>query len=314
MVFDTRTRLYFISFAVQTLLLGIFLSATSVSLYLTFYGPSHRAFRDKFVLAGISVLIISAISHWGISLAAMHTALFTQSAEHFDGRYSINLHNPYLEAQMYLNDVSLGVTDALFIYRLYVVWQDQPIVVAPPLLSLVGAIVTVAILARSYHQAAGALSPDLASKATTAIVLAISMNAYCTVMITWRIWHAGKISKRVGGTSFSTSLVILVESAGAYLAYMIVLLVLYTARKPAFFIFIDCNVVFSALAYMLINVRVALGIAHQQAPTQSSALQWATASQPADAVVAFPSDLDEGAGDSTVKERNAATTGVAGNA
>ena len=42
-------------------------------------------------------------------------------------------------------------------------------------------------------------------------------------------------------------------------AYMIVLLVLYTARKPAFFIFIDCNVVFSALTYMLINVRVALG-------------------------------------------------------
>ena len=97
-------------------------------------------------------------------------------------------------------------------------------------------------------------------------------------------------------------------------AYMIALLVLYTARKPAFFIFIDCNVVFSALAYMLINVRVALGIAHQQAPTQSSALQWATASQPADAVVAFPSDLDEGAGNSTIKERNAATTGVAGNA
>ncbi|KAL1752629.1 hypothetical protein FB107DRAFT_177726, partial [Schizophyllum commune] len=104
-------------------------------------------------------------------------------------------------------------------------------------------------------------------------------------MITWRIWHAGKISKHVGGASFSTSLVILVESAGAYLAYMIVLLVLYTARKPAFFIFIDCNVVFSALAYMLINVRVALGIAHQQAPTQSSALQWVAASQPADAVV-----------------------------
>ena len=133
MVLDTRTRLYFISFAVQTLLLGIFLSATSVSLYLTFYGPSHRAFRDKFVLAGISVVVVSAISvyllvsshacnsldvrcqHWGISFAAMHTALFTQNAEDSDNLYSIDLHNPYLEAQMYLNDISLGVTDALFV-------------------------------------------------------------------------------------------------------------------------------------------------------------------------------------------------------
>ncbi|KAI5888219.1 uncharacterized protein SCHCODRAFT_02048572 [Schizophyllum commune H4-8] len=78
MVLDTRTRLYFISFAVQTLLLGIFLSTTSVSLYLTFCGPSHRAFRDKFVLAGISVVIISAISHCGILFAAIHNALLMQ--------------------------------------------------------------------------------------------------------------------------------------------------------------------------------------------------------------------------------------------
>ncbi|KAI5888218.1 uncharacterized protein SCHCODRAFT_02513557, partial [Schizophyllum commune H4-8] len=76
-------------------------------------------------------------------------------------------------------------------------------------------------------------------------------------------------------------LIILVDSAGAYLAYMIVLLVLYTARQPTFFVFIDCNIFFAALAYMLIKVRVALGTADQQAPTQSSALRWATASQPA---------------------------------
>ncbi|KAL1677306.1 hypothetical protein EV122DRAFT_214560 [Schizophyllum commune] len=80
-------------------------------------------------------------------------------------------------------------------------------------------------------------------------------------MIAWRIWQAGSCTKRFGGPRISESLVIFVESAGLYLTYDVVLLSLYIGRHPACMVVLDLGAEIAAMAYMLISVRVSLGIA-----------------------------------------------------
>ena len=66
-----------------------------------------------------------------------------------------------------------------------------------------------------------------------------------------------------------------------YSAYDAVLLVFYAIHWQLFLPVMDCTAEISAIAYMLINVRVTLGVARQGTMTPSDASRWAVATNPA---------------------------------
>ncbi|KAL1718897.1 hypothetical protein EV715DRAFT_200066 [Schizophyllum commune] len=100
-------------------------------------------------------------------------------------------------------------------------------------------------------------------------------------MISWRLWKSAKHSSRCDGPCLSESLIIFVESAALILAYDAVLLVFYAIHWPLFLPVMDCTAEISAIAYMMINVRVTLGVARQGTMTPSDASRWAVATNPA---------------------------------
>ena len=57
---------------------------------------------------------------------------------------------------------------------------------------------------------------------------------------------------------------------------MVITLVIYLSGSLVLFLCVDCNTAFAGLAYMFINVRVALGIAHQGVPTEPSGMDFAS--------------------------------------
>lgn len=277
MVNDALLQIGFASVAAQSLLQGVFLSISLFSIYLMF----QRRRVDKFVLAGVIILIINATAHWIISFTELYMAVKSQDAP----RYLSDLRDGQLTAKLTLIDMSLAVTDLLLIYRLYIVWWDHPIIVVPPLLLLGGGIAgaasSVGLIQRTDDTRMDTFFEEPSSPAIiAAFVLFIALNAYCTAMISWRIWAAGRCLGRVGGADLSRSFAIFIESAGLYLTYLIISLVIYLLHHPVYFLLTDCNVVFSAIAYVMMNVRVALGVTREGAPSRPSALEWAIASSP----------------------------------
>ncbi|KAI5888213.1 uncharacterized protein SCHCODRAFT_01034572 [Schizophyllum commune H4-8] len=94
--------------------------------------------------------------------------------------------------------------------------------------------------------------------------------------------------------SGTQSFVIFIESAGFYLSvpqsflsvdaarltplrlFSVAVVVVYLAGSPVIFLLVDLATVIAGLAYMFINVRVALGVAHEGIPTEPSGLNFAT--------------------------------------
>ncbi|KAI5889457.1 uncharacterized protein SCHCODRAFT_02509949 [Schizophyllum commune H4-8] len=100
-------------------------------------------------------------------------------------------------------------------------------------------------------------------------------------MISWRLWKSAKHSTRCDGPCLSESLVIFVESAALVLVYDAILMVFYAMHWPLFLPVMDCTAEISGIAYMLINVRVTLGVARQGTLTPTDASRWAVATNPA---------------------------------
>ncbi|KAL1731740.1 hypothetical protein EV714DRAFT_271304 [Schizophyllum commune] len=72
------------------------------------------------------------------------------------------------------------------------------------------------------------------------------------------------------------SFVIFIESAGFHLLFSVAAVVVYLVGSPVIFSLVDLATVIAGLAYMFINVRVALGIAHQGVPTEPSGMNFAS--------------------------------------
>ncbi|KAL1748845.1 hypothetical protein HDZ31DRAFT_4239, partial [Schizophyllum fasciatum] len=100
-------------------------------------------------------------------------------------------------------------------------------------------------------------------------------------MIAWRIWKCAHCGLRLSSPWLSESLIIFTESAGALLAFALVSFIAYTLHQPVFVLFMDNTPVAAASGYVLINVRVSLGIAREGATSKASALEWAVAPNPA---------------------------------
>ncbi|KAI5889456.1 uncharacterized protein SCHCODRAFT_02634579 [Schizophyllum commune H4-8] len=96
-------------------------------------------------------------------------------------------------------------------------------------------------------------------------------------MISWRIWKSFHAGVGSGGPKLTDSLVIFIESSGASLACGVAALSAYALHELVCLLLIDIFPVVAATAYVLISVRVSLGIAREGISAPRSALEWAVA-------------------------------------
>ncbi|KAL1752625.1 hypothetical protein FB107DRAFT_277479 [Schizophyllum commune] len=293
---DDLLLIYFVSFVVQTALQGILFFTSSLFVYVTLC----RRYRtplvsNKFGLVGAALITGGATSYWGLSFAQLYRAIF-HPGNQSPTVYLSDLRNPLFLTKIYLHFTFTAIADLLFVYRLYVVWQDRRCVVLPPLLAVAGyfsiatsAITWLAQAADNKNIYDIAYSPRVIVSGILTIWRVASdrlflpaahhrysLNMYCTILISWRIWRAGRCAVRYGGPSLSQSFVIFIESAGFHLLFSVAAVVVYLVGSPVIFSLVDLATVIAGLAYMFINVRVALGIAHQGVPTEPSGMNFAS--------------------------------------
>ncbi|KAI5889455.1 uncharacterized protein SCHCODRAFT_02368171 [Schizophyllum commune H4-8] len=132
---DKPIRIFFISFAIETLLLGLFLSTAFLSLYFMVQRRKRNASLDKWVFGGVCALIASVTAHWAVGFARLFGAFFSPGITDAD-YYITDFYEPTYVTKSALLYLTLSVAATLLIYRLHMIWRDQVMVLFLPIVLL----------------------------------------------------------------------------------------------------------------------------------------------------------------------------------
>ncbi|CCM02394.1 uncharacterized protein FIBRA_04492 [Fibroporia radiculosa] len=118
---------------------------------------------------------------------------------------------------------------------------------------------------------------DYAGRWVTAdCIFTFLTNVYCSLLISWRVWRSRSRAKPLRNNSALGALAIIVESAAIQTVWNLIFFVLFQVRSNAQFIAIDLWSPMSGIAFMLINLRVALGWSDNGLYPQDSSKQRAS--------------------------------------
>ncbi|KAF9452075.1 hypothetical protein P691DRAFT_772549 [Macrolepiota fuliginosa MF-IS2] len=189
-------------------------------------------------------------------------------------------------AKVLLSEATLVVGDLVIIHRLWIVGNKSKLLIAFPLFAMVSFFVFAIPLSWEYYlvYSRKPLSWILRQPVWLMGVVAstLSVNVYCTVLMSWKIWRANRGARRYGGGQLTHVIVILVESAALYSFWMATVLGLLIARHPFYIDSYDIATELYGLCTMLISVRVGLGWATGDAErTMQSNMQRVSSWRPA---------------------------------
>jgi len=162
----------------------------------------------------------------------------------------------------------LVVSDTMFTYRLWVIWNHNIYVVIFPICTVIA--LTVCSVGITY-QFTLYNSPEESTYLLVAArwilgdcVFTLCTNVYCTSMIAWRIWNIHKsIRESLGNTSKRRSLIpvinTFVESAALCTTWTIFYFVSYEVQSNLHDFVEGTWATISGIAFTLITVRIGLG-------------------------------------------------------
>jgi len=165
---------------------------------------------------------------------------------------------------------TLVTSDAMIIYRLFIIWGYNKWIIIFPLLTWLGLIVCGAGVCWQFaeYKFGEDVFTSLAGRwITSDCVFTFTTNMYCSALISWRVWRTRIRTKSYGGSNMLGALAIIVESALLHTTWNLFFFILYQTETNLQFTAIDLWAPISGIAFMLINLRVALGWA-QRATSQ----------------------------------------------
>ncbi|KAF9027348.1 hypothetical protein BDZ89DRAFT_987386 [Hymenopellis radicata] len=159
--------------------------------------------------------------------------------------------------------VALLVCDVMLIYRLWVVWNFNRLVMSVPSLTIVGmtasAIGIIYNISRSVHGPVTDIFTSAAGQWIIGdIVFTFSTTMYCTAMITYRIWSINRLVEGSGG-GLNSVMALIAESAALYAVWTLFFLITFLSQSSLEVFCLDTIGHVSTIATLLINVRVGLG-------------------------------------------------------
>jgi len=171
-----------------------------------------------------------------------------------------------INSAAYVGQTLLG--DGFLLYRLFVIWEGNRIVMIPSLVSYLGCVVTGIGGAHAFTVANGHTNAPLFASEYGRWILAFTCltlftNLVCTSLIAGKIWWIHRRSTsldRVGGQSLATPMIVIIESGAIYSISLIVQISLYASGSLAVFIIVDSATSIIGVTFLLIIVRLGLGL------------------------------------------------------
>ncbi|KAH9915758.1 uncharacterized protein B0H18DRAFT_89867 [Fomitopsis serialis] len=162
--------------------------------------------------------------------------------------------------------ITVLISDAMIIHRLYIVWSYNKAIIVFPILTW-GALVAcgIGICWQFAHYTLGENVFETAAGRwiTSDCVFSFVTNVYCSLLIAWRVWRTTVSAPAYGGPNIMGALAIIIESAAIQSVWNLFFFITYQAKSNLQFTTIDMWVPICGISLTLINLRVSLGWAHQ---------------------------------------------------
>ncbi|KAF7373092.1 hypothetical protein MSAN_00517000 [Mycena sanguinolenta] len=258
----TIDRASLIALIIETLNIGISTTLSAATAQLILKKSASNLTRHLLVTLGL--IWVLCIAHWIIDIVRASQAFIDTPGKAIE-YYSLVSNS--LEAAK--DGVYITVTlvaDHFMIYRLYVVWNRNWVIVIVPMLVWIGAAISgytvthLLLLAGDGNLFISSLAPW----ALTFFAMSLSLNVICTFLIAGRIiWTNSRVrTVRSGQNYVHTALMILIESAALYSLSLTVLLVLYDLGLNSQYILLDWTTSLIGIAFSLIIYRLAMSTAN----------------------------------------------------
>ncbi|KAI0340625.1 hypothetical protein BDW22DRAFT_1360039 [Trametopsis cervina] len=216
------------------------------------------------------MLMLLATAHVSLSLRQLMEAFIdipSPAPPLYSILYWLNETNGVNLAKIILYDTTVFMQDLVLIWRLYVVFARNWLVIVIPL------IVEAVHMAAAYAATAIAVnhpitSPLFAHTALAGWSLDLVVNVCVTLAIAGRLWFfSRKIQPavRTSGGKYQASIYTIVESGGLFAATTLAIVILYVRDSALIVNAMDVATQLACLTPMLIVVRIGFGITHGDA-------------------------------------------------
>nr|GAT59564.1 predicted protein [Mycena chlorophos] len=255
------------SLIAETATYGGFLVLCCVTVWLRLarYTPESRPPLSRmvcnFIVLSTAALFFLCTLHWVIVVVRFASALLetSQSPE----RSMLQSLRTCLATAENVNDaftfLAIWTGDAVLIYRLWVIWNRTPHIIALPLLVWFGVVSIGGYLAYTFFQPLARLENESAHNRalfTWNWVGTLSINLYCTGLSAWRIWKACRASGALAAKPFMSVLVILVESAVLLTVWSIFFAIAFQTNSSLQILVTNLQAVVIGIANVVIYLRV----------------------------------------------------------
>ncbi|KZS99896.1 uncharacterized protein LAESUDRAFT_816805 [Laetiporus sulphureus 93-53] len=252
---------------IETFLYGVFFVLSIISLLLLWqrqqmYGKRNSMSRISHatIMVFVVLVFIANTLHWIVEVVRVFEAFIYFSNGPLE--YYGDLSRPTEIVQSAATIVVIVLTDAMFLYRLWIVWAYNIRVVIFPICTWLGLFVagigTIYQLTQmSFGESiwAGTLGDWL----TTNVATSLCTNVYCTVMIAWRIWSMSSSLRPSIGARTMSVLATIIESAALYSIWSLFFLITFEAKTDLQVLSNETLPFIAGISFTLINVRVGLG-------------------------------------------------------
>ncbi|TBU27905.1 hypothetical protein BD311DRAFT_664523 [Dichomitus squalens] len=289
-------------------LFGIFVLLSPVSLVLLarrhrkVYGQSHELSddaprwrnrlsttwglrRSPLILANV-LLMLTVTVHFGYSAKRIILAMVNEGGGEAAVLFFTDLRERTQVARLILLVIDMFLGDVVITYRVWLVWGKNYWITLFPVLTVIGVIVAGSGMVHQFtlsHSDTGVFTEAVAPWITATCVTTVWCvdNMYLSAVIGYRVWTSNRLLRNTGvlgdGRSLLNSMAILVESAAFWTSWVVLYLIWYLTGSPLEAIGSGTAPVVIGITFMLITVRVGLGLGQETRPTTAS-MQWAKTS------------------------------------
>lgn len=247
----------YLALFLETFVFGTFFTLCIITIMIVLQSKNSRT--PKFLLPVAVLMMVLAIGHLVIDFIRGWNAFVIAGTQSIGGAevYFDNISNPLFLAKNILYWFQTMLGDGVIMWRCYMVYgQKVWSVVAPVIMYVVHFAVGCYTMNQIAHAppAAPIFDTRINWGLTVYFVLTMVITAYCTTLITIRIWSTSNASQSV--SSLRPVIIAMVESGALYTSSILCVLVTYLASSYGTYTSLDIVMPFVGIVYCLIFLQI----------------------------------------------------------
>ncbi|THU89263.1 hypothetical protein K435DRAFT_678344, partial [Dendrothele bispora CBS 962.96] len=265
-----------VSIFIQTLLYGAYVVVFGLTVWILAFKRLQKESINKPMLFIAIIMFVLATMHIGVNYTRIIRAFITFKDEPGDPPAYFNQLSEFTQifgSAIYVAQTLVG--DSVVLYRCYLVWNHNKLVVVFPLFLLFGSTACGVGILYSFAKVvpqAEIFVDELQHWIVSFFSLTLATNLICTALVAYRIWYINHLASTfsLGSGGLYPIMLMVIESGMVYSLTLTALLVLYKTQSWFQYVLLDAISPIVGLVFSMIIVRIGLGITSPNGETRAT--------------------------------------------